>query len=57
MTLREEKNISVSHMANAILILRKELSQREDIFEFAKYINKKALFKRWSLKMIFKSQE
>lgn len=42
--LKDEKNISISHMANAILILRKELSQREDIFEFAKYINKKALF-------------
>ena len=42
--LKDEKNISISHMANAILILRRELSQREDIFEFAKYINKKALF-------------
>ena len=42
--LKDEKNISISHMANAILILRKELSQRKDIFEFAKYINKKALF-------------
>ena len=42
--LREEKNISVSHMANAILILRRELSKKENIFEFAKYLNRKALF-------------
>lgn len=42
--LKEEKNISVSHMANAILILRRELSKKENIFEFAKYLNRKALF-------------
>ena len=42
--LKEYKNISVLHMANAILILRKELSKIENLPDFIAYIFDKALF-------------
>lgn len=42
--LKEEKNISVTHMANAILILRQELIKIENLPEFVAYIFDRALF-------------
>ncbi len=42
--IKKGSNISLSHMANAILVLRKVLSEKENLAQFIGYIFKKALF-------------
>nr|WP_274856860.1 HNH endonuclease family protein [Bacillus methanolicus] len=40
---REKDNVSISNMANAILVLREQLQDKEDLDEFVKFLFNKAL--------------
>lgn len=41
---RDEDNISIANMANALLVLRRELKEKENLEEFIKFLSNKALF-------------
>ncbi|MGX1981521.1 uncharacterized protein with ParB-like and HNH nuclease domain [Thermolongibacillus altinsuensis] len=41
---KEKDNVSISNMANALLVLREQLEDKEELGEFVKFIFNKALF-------------